>query len=212
MDKKNLPIAIVYCVFSSLAIINLFFIIFFSFLHGNNYSIISAFFIGISVFLYSLFNCLFHWITHNTKTLKSLNKIRLITEISTIYSILFYFSFIFISGPQKWVFFGINSLFFAINLLLFFIWTNIPYFIAEIFKDIMFLPLIIFAFSIVPSLCSNIYLTLIFVILLLINIISIIFKYIYSGTKHRAFYNTSRILNICSIILCVCLFYAHLYI
>ena len=211
MKKRNLPIAIIYCVLNFIAIINLFFIIFFTFKHGNSLKIISAFFIGISMFFYTLFNCLFHWITHNTESLKSLNKISLITDITLIFSFLMYYSFSFMNGPLKWVFFGMNCLFFAVYFFLFFIWTNIPFFIAEILKDTMFLPFIIFSFAIIPSVCKNVITLIIFITIVLLLILSIIFKYVFAGTRKVSFYNVSQILKICSILLNISIFYIFLF-
>lgn len=210
MEKRNLPMAIIYCVLASLLSLNIFFILYYAFSKGGHILIISAFFIGISSFLYALFNCLFHWITKKTNTLHSLNKLAQITDIIMIFSFSFFYSFIFLNNAQKWVFIGINLFFLFFNIILFSIWTNIPYFLLEIFKDTMLISYIIFSYSLLKSIFLHVSIILIIIGLSLLYTLSIIFKYIFAGTKIKAFYNTSRILYIACIILNLLFFYLNI--
>ena len=209
MKSRNLPIAIIYCVFCVLSIPLLIALIYYNFLFGTIYHRVSFLILGISVFLYALFNTLSHWITKDQLTLNSLKKISLITSSLVISSILLVYSFCTLDMAAKWIMFGLICLFFAINQLLFFIWTKIPFFLAEIFKDInyiiylIFLPCFLHYFLINDMFLSFIILTITSVILL---IISIIFKYIFSGTNKVWLYTVSRILSLCSLIIQIIIF------
>ena len=207
MKEKNLPIAIIYCVLASLFLFNIFLLLPFAFSKGSDISIICAFFIGITLFLYALFNCLFHWITNKTNTLHVLNKLAQIADILMIFSFSFFYSFVFLENAQKWIFFGINLLFLFFDIFIFSIWTKIPYFLSEIFKDMMIIPYIVFGYSILKNLIASIPAILLIISILLLYILSIIFKYLFSGTSRNAFYNTSKILYIICILLNLIFFY-----
>ena len=204
MEKRNLPIALVYCVLTVLSIPLLIIYIFRFFSYGTIFHKICFTILGISTFLYALFNTLYHWITINKKTLKSLSKIALLSSSLIIFSVLLCYSFCTLSGAKKWIMFSFISLFFAYEQIFFSIWTKIPFFIAEIFKDINCIVIFIFFPTIIHFVygINKLPLFIFFLIVcIILMVVSIVFKYIYTGTKKACYYTTSRILAILTLTL-----------
>jgi len=204
MNNKNIPIAILYCILSVLSIPFLILLIVHIFLFGNVYHKICFLILGISIFLYALFNTLSHWIVINSNTPKSLKKVALLSSSLLISSILLCYSFSTLSGVSKWIMFGLVSLFFMYNELFFSIWTNIPFFLAEIFKDTNYIIFIIFLPNIIHFFIEK-NLTLLFVLStiasIILIIISSVFKYIYAKKKTLYLYTISKVLILCSLII-----------
>lgn len=204
MNSRNIPIAIFYCILSVLSIPLLISIIFRIFLFGNNYHRISFLIFGISVFLYTLFNTLSHWITINGTPSKTLKKLSLIFSSMLISALLLCYSFSILTNVPKWIMFGMISLFFMYNELFFSIWTNIPFFLAEIFKDtnyiiyLIFLPLFFSFFATINVLPFFIIATILCFALM---ITSIIFKYIFAIKEIPNFYTVSKVLALCTLII-----------
>ncbi len=202
MNNKNIPIAIIYCIFTVLSIPLLIYNIFRIFSFGNSYQKICYLILGISIFFYALFNTLSHWITKNNHTPKPLIKMSRITSSLIISAILLSYAFGILTGASRWVMFGLVCLFFLYNELFFSIWTNIPFFLSEIFKDSNYIVYLIFLPNIISFFTKNNF--LLFLVLtitcFILIIISLVFKYIYAKQKRIGLYTASKLLSICALI------------
>lgn len=203
MNNKNLPIAISYAFLNIFLFFLLLQFYFTNFLMCNTFYKISFIILSVSMLLYTLFQSLFHWITKNEKTLTVLNVLAKDTSTMLISAILLSYSFCIFSGPIKWVSFGLICLFFSICILFFSIWTKIPYFLSEIFKDINLISILIFSPNIFINLSKSgsTHAIILIIISILLYILSIVLKYVSCAKKSLQTYSIHKFLNISIVLL-----------